>query len=195
MVSRFGMALVCAVMVLFPAHLAAQIEGISAEEKEPVGRVGWELIYLDYIADWQPTLTGEPRVYPSEGVMYRPEDKPHLYFYCVQGELEVNVSTEPVSFDALGEWMSHRRRIRRVRLFVNGEEADVTDWVHDTSNQVLKPGRHTPKAKLYNAVIRGDDIALQVSGKGRIELELAPVNDAFKAFGGPCGLGKFAPKV
>ena len=68
-----------------------------------------------------------------------------------------------------------------------GKDTPVETIVrYSPANSVIEIGSHTPAAKIYNSVIRGETVAISVDHAGDTETLLPEPDEAFRAFAKTC---------
>ena len=58
------------------------------------------------------------------------------------------------------------------------------------ANSTIEIGSHSPAAKIYNSVIRGDTVSVSVEHAGKVETKYPEPDDAFKAFAKTCNAAR-----
>ena len=68
----------------------------------------------------------------------------------------------------------------------------VTVVQYAPANSTIEIGSHSPAAKIYNSVIRGDTVSVSVEHAGKVDTKYPEPDDAFKAFAKTCNAARAA---
>lgn len=160
----------------FVAALAVQ-PGMAQED-------GWSRKTLQYDVEG----VGEVFRYTGDSVMTTQEEGPGIFFYCLAGVFNVAVSSEPVDFEKLVSKTTQRTRTVSGHMSINGEVVHTGEWEWMQNLRIFRAEDYTSKAKLFNAVVRGDRVSIDFDTVFVVPVSLPPVNDDFKAFAKSCKL-------
>ena len=123
------------------------------------------------------------------------DTSPGLMFTCLTGKFYVAASVKPQNFRDTFNSSTRRHKIKLVDMRLDGgEKTSLGKWLFKPSLGGISSRKRSQAAKLYNAVIRHQEVTLYMSGKKPVTLDLPKPNRAFAEFGAECGLGKFAKK-
>jgi len=169
-----------------------------AEEASPPSE-GWqsENIKIRYIGSG---VKREMRgvIMPAESIHSGdPTTSGNVVFTCYAGSFTAIFATEPTDFASIinqKKVAKGRFKRKRLKLKIDGDIQDSMDWVYIPNLGVYRARTKVGAAKLYNATIRGDSVAVKTPGKDYVPLNLPPVDMTFRNFGPECGLGKHAKK-
>ena len=80
------------------------------------------------------------------------------------------------------------RKPRRYQVSMTlGERPTLTeDWIYIPRRKQIQPRRSSTVAKIYNAMIRGQQASIDISRKGTYNMEFPAINDAFRSFASTC---------
>ena len=73
---------------------------------------------------------------------------------------------------------------------INGEKVSYNQWTYVPKNKVLLARKQSDTNAIYNAVVKGDEVSIKVSGMKMVKLNLPSKDDAFAEFGGAGNLGR-----
>lgn len=115
-----------------------------------------------------------------------PADAPGVMLLCQGGRFDSYFSLEGYDFQQTRDWVPGRQRSQKGNLYIEGERADRSDWIFLPDLQVAKPISENVSRKLYNAIVKGQEVSFQVSVKDETELALPPVDDNYRDFAQTC---------
>lgn len=165
------------------AALCASVSGASAATVNHTEVSGEHWNRVPYVAD---DSAGETL---SAAIVHTVDTAVNgVQLQCRPGQMAATVALEPFDFAVLRDGKKDKLpRATKVRLFVNGEMVDRRDWVYMPQLNLAVPsgGRKIP-AKIFNAVVRGDDVEVQVAGMKRVTITLPAADAAFKQFAKDC---------
>lgn len=120
------------------------------------------------------------------GVFTGDTTRPGLMVVCDEGNYTTHLALDP--FDFRVEDNRRTLRVRPVdgRLFSNGEMVERERWGYRAGVGVATPRFQKTSRKIFNMIIRGDELALQVSGRDRVDIPLPPIDDDFRQFARTC---------
>lgn len=140
----------------------------------------------------------------ERGVGYKAESlysgnattKGNVAFACYTGNFGVNIAIDAVDLGTLiaNPPESTQRKAKRLTMTVDGEEMKSQVWVYMPKMGVYRARTQLAAAKVYNAVILGQDVAIKAPGKDNLVLNLPALDDEFQDFGAGCGMGRKAKK-
>lgn len=96
----------------------------------------------------------------------------------------VSLTTNSIS-DQLDMHATYKRG--ETAVISSGQEDPIETTVrYSPANKVIEIGAHTPAARIYNSVIRGEAISISVEHAEEITTTLPAPDDTFKAFAKTC---------
>jgi len=131
---------------------------------------GWELA----------ENTAAPAVYPSGTT------PPSVMFVCSRGSFQALISTEEADFSAILADTSRRQRNVSGTLMIDGNEVYSGNFSFKPSMKTVVPKATKPSKSLFNAVVRGSQVTLDLGGRGKTDLTLPPADAVFAAFAKDC---------
>ncbi len=156
----------------------------------------WEKydFHLTVIGQEAPSAKDEDK-YHGEAMVSTSTTTPGLLFICLNKRLRVSAALKPQDLRKNYRKPSRKVSYKYVDMTLDGgEKIPLERWGYAKDHKIIRSSRRMPAAKLYNAVIRNQQVTLFVGGKKPITLALPKPNRAFAEFGAECGLGKFAKK-
>ena len=123
--------------------------------------------------------------------------KGSVAFMCLNEEMMVAIKTKPGDIRDVGElWDNPGLQNTQATLFIDDVRQRTNGYTWSKRNDILLPQTKSDRSKIYNAVLRGQDVRLRwTRGGGAINLHLPPVDETFKTFGEECGLGVYGKGV
>ncbi|MCF6275623.1 MAG: hypothetical protein L3J05_07655 [Robiginitomaculum sp.] len=141
-----------------------------------------------------PTPEQEHR-YRGEGLVTTSKNEPGLLFICLDGKFRVSATVKAQNLRHNYSKPPRRVSRRLVDMTLDGgEKIPLGTWSYAKNTKILRNGKRTTAAKLYNAAVRGQDVVLYIEGNKPIILDLPKPNSDFANFGAKCGIGKLAKK-
>lgn len=166
--------------VFFTAVAAASVSADS----DGVEASGWErsevaLSYSGRGGDWEAPAI--PVVYSTR------EDKIGVGLFCDASSYQVRFALRPLPMrEALFGTQSRSIRKIRTRLYVEDEMVWDGDGLKFTALGSVMASGHTPAAKVYNAIVRGQEVSYRL-GRGKVNaVDTPPVDDMFRSFVADC---------
>ncbi len=118
-----------------------------------------------------------------------------LMFTCLAGYFMVAASMDPQDFRELYKQSTTRSKLRHIDMSIDGgEKIPLGLWFYKPKLRTVSSRKRFQAAKLYNAVVRRQNVTLYLSGKKPVVLNLPSPNSIFANFGAGCGIGKLAKK-
>jgi hypothetical protein len=105
---------------------------------------------------------------------------------CPDGDLRSVFALEPVDFANLNVAGASQQRKVNGELYINNEQVDRSSWTYVASRGVAAPRDNKVARKLFNSIVRNDDVAFKVSIKDTVQLDLPPADAQFKRFADGC---------
>lgn len=135
---------------------------------------------------------------PSKGqsaeaprIIYAETDTGGALLSCSQaGKLKTILSSSGEDFGNRVHKPAKYRRGIDVALTVGETVNDETRWHYMPAIETIYSTRHSQAAKLYNAVVRGDEVSVSVDGKTYTTMTLPGVDSTFRAFAKTCNAKK-----
>ena len=87
--------------------------------------------------------------------------------------------------------------MRLTTLTIDGEIANQERWQYRPALRLISPEKKHARsvaAKMYNAIVRKQSVAIKLATRDPVTLVLPAANAGFSEFGADCGIGKFAKK-
>lgn len=120
------------------------------------------------------------------GVYAGSPEETGIMFYCIDGELSATVAVRPYDFSQ-GMGSTSRVKARTVEMYANGEKVQSSYWTYLPSLGLARAQEHEAKAKLFNAVVRDEEVRIKASTIGEVDIVMPPVDETFTAFAQECG--------
>lgn len=120
-----------------------------------------------------------------------PDSAGNVALTCVNGALSVAVAFKPVDMKAFVE-ENHTTRgwsFKLITMKIDGKRQELNKWMYMHSLGVAIPRKKSDRAKIYNAVLRGQNVTLDMDFRDAVDLHLPAPNQGFNEFGGACGMG------
>lgn len=120
-----------------------------------------------------------------------PDSSGNIAMTCVNGSLSVAVAFKPVDMKAFVE-ENHTTRgwsFKLITMKIDGKRQELHKWMYLHSLGVAIPRKKSDRAKIYNAVLRGQPVTLDMDFRDAVDINLPAPNQAFNEFGGACGMG------
>lgn len=105
------------------------------------------------------------------------------------GELSAIVSFKSGDFVEKMKANAPYRRTIDVQMKRKGEDEGKSPWTLIPAVNTLHTKTHTEAAKIYNATILQETVALDIPREGSVELVLPQIDDTFTAFANACSPG------
>ncbi len=135
---------------------------------------------------------------PSKGqsaeaprIIYAETDTGGALLSCSQaGKLKTILSSSGEDFGSRVHKSAKYRRGIDVALTVGETVNGETRWHYMPAIETIYSTHHSQAAKLYNAVVRGDEVSVSVDGKIYTTMTLPAVDSTFRAFAKTCNAKK-----
>ncbi|NRA29794.1 MAG: hypothetical protein HRU11_05970 [Parvularculaceae bacterium] len=114
------------------------------------------------------------------------KEAPSVMFFCSNGSFSAVMSTQDGDFDVVLSDTSRRVRNVSGSLIINGDEAYSGFFGYKPAVKSVSPKESKPSKKLFNAVVRGDSVVLDLGSKGKFELALPGADQVFSEFAKEC---------
>ncbi len=167
--------------------------GISSSADDTEKLPGW--YKYEYLLNFEGNFVKKrdrEKLYIAETIYTDIPNSPgNVAMTCVNGKLSVAVAFEPVDMKAFVEENTTTRgwSFKLIPMKIDGKRQELHKWMYLHSLSVAIPRKSSDRAKIYNSVIRGDSVILDMDFKPQIELNLPSPNQAFNEFGSACGMG------
>jgi|GEM_PF-2565011 len=172
---------------------------LSAIAKEtdssPSAPLSWKSYFFTMTFSGFPVRTDmQNKAYPGESIYVTSDKIGDTALTCIMNKFRATVEVKPTDFEGIitGSKTSRRANAREVDFYVNGEKVADGKWTYVPKLKVILSSKKSDSLRLYNAAVRGDNVALKVSGISKVELSLPEPNEDFVNFGGDCGIGPHA---
>ena len=109
-------------------------------------------------------------------------------FSCANDRLVVAVGVEAGDVKEMIATPTRRTRDRDVETSIGDQDSFRSRWTYLPANKVAVAEDAVTARKFYNAAIRGDDVIMNISGKGEVSVRLPSINDAFSSFAKDCSV-------
>ena len=129
--------------------------------------------------------------------------QPGLYLRCLEGRLRAGLVFKPQdmrkAFSGLsvsgvsggGGFVPIEKQLAYVDMWTDGgEKIGLGRWTYSKKNSAAISRKRVPAAKLYNAVVKGQNIKVKSKGLDAVTLSIPKINSDFANFGGECGMGR-----
>ena len=121
--------------------------------------------------------------YQSVYVLAGPEQLPQTMLNCSERTgLTAAVFLEPKTIDDIFDSRRVTLKGRNVTMSVDGMEPRKDAWVYKRSAKALNSAKLWQAQRIYNAIVRGVPVDMQISRIGDVTLTFPPVNDDFRWF-------------
>ncbi|CAM3711865.1 hypothetical protein [Litorimonas haliclonae] len=184
---------------LFAASLLIGSLSSSAIAKEadtsPSTPLSWKSYFFTMTFSGFPVRTDmQNKAYPGESIYVASEKVGDTALTCIMNKFRATVEVKPTDFEGIitGSKTSRRANAREVDFYVNDKKVADGKWTYVPKLKVILSSKKSDSLRLYNAAVRGDNVALKVSGISKVELSLPEPNEEFVNFGGDCGIGPHA---
>lgn len=154
---------------------------------------GWQV--HDYLITFSGNVAhkeARERQYIAETVYSDiPDSSGNVAMTCVDGQLSVAVAFKPVDMKKFVE-ENHRTRgwsFKLITMEIDGERQKLNKWMYLHSLGVAIPRKKSDRAKIYNSIIRGHDVVVDLDFRDAVTLNLPQPNQGFNEFGGACNMG------
>ncbi len=127
----------------------------------------------------------------SEYIYSTAAESSTIAFTCINGKFRAVIATDPQDLSSLydKDKLSKRFSKRFASLNVNGTKNNTQPWGISRTRGLAVSQTSKPAVELYNAVVRGQSVMWDRSGKDPVELTVPEVNGEFAKFGAGCGIG------
>ena len=132
------------------------------------------------MGDWK-NAGGNPTVVYTE-----PTGSPGLYMFCpTKGDIEAIVVLD--GGDAVEKLNRQSQRIRKRDGALNvGDKSSIETWTYYPSLKLAAAEAGSHDRRIFNAIVTGSEIQLNLERMDPITMTPPPPNDAFKAFAKIC---------
>lgn len=136
-----------------------------------------------FAASWQISDNQDPE---APTYIFAEADKGALLLACNDGKMKAQISNDATDFAG---------RLRMTAKYSRGVDVDVTVGDASTSStrwklypavDTIYSNRHHQAARLYNGVVRGDQITVTVDGEAYTQFTPPAADETFKAFADSC---------
>lgn len=130
-----------------------------------------------------------------------------IYFSCIAGSLRAGLTFKPQNIreafrkqtmsgvSSGGSFVPTGRSLSYVDMTLNGgEKIGLGRWHYSKEKQTAYSRKRKPAAKLYNALVRKQVIAVETKSKDPVTIVVPKFNAAFADFGAECGIGRLKYK-
>ncbi len=137
------------------------------------------------------TKVREDLIGTNELIFTSGKDTHGLLFVCANRKLRAAITTRPQSWESVLKKSSRRGKSRTVKMSLGGGDAiNLGDFTYKPVSQYLSGQNGVQAAKLYNAVVKGKTINIDIGSKGNFDITPPTPNSAFADFGERCGIGR-----
>ena len=127
----------------------------------------------------------------DEIIFTNASDSNSLLFQCADNTLRAFITTKPQSWQDVLKKSSKRERNKSVLLSLDGAKAtNIGKFTYKPTLKVLISHNTSQTVRLYNAVVNGQKITIDVGSKGNFDIIPPKPNFAFVDFGSQCGVGR-----
>lgn len=154
--------------------------------------LNWQSYFFTMTFSGFPVKTDiQNKAFPGETIYTASDKVGDTAITCIMNKFRATVEVKPSDFEGIvtGSKSSRRANAREVDFYVNDEKVTDGKWTYVPKLKVILSSKKSDSLRLYNSAIRGDKVALKVSGISKVELNLPKPNEDFVNFGGPCGIG------
>jgi len=114
-----------------------------------------------------------------------------LLFVCADRKLRAAITTRPQSWQKVLKKSSRRGKNKAVLLSLDGAKAtNIGYFTYKPALQMLSGHNGKQAVRLYNAVVSGKKINIDIGSKGNFDITPPQPNGAFADFGSRCGIGR-----
>lgn len=120
-------------------------------------------------------------------VVYSTEtDAPSVVLGCSEdGTISTTFSTDGNVMDKV-EMKSNRRSIVKAEMTVGDGEAASAQWAYYPRRKIAMPGDNKFARRMFNAVVTGSQVTLDLGHRGTYAFNPPEMNDEFKTFAKAC---------
>lgn len=164
------------VLIVLAFLLSPTASGQHGANNEPYWRVGF------YNMDVR-TTTRPDYTYQGVYAFAINADGPQVMLSCsAQAGLQTTVFMNETTMDEAFKTERKRPQARQVTMSVEGMADRRDPWGYIRSDKVLFSGRSWQAKRMYNAVVLGKPVVLDVAKVGEVTVNPPASSDAFKAF-------------
>lgn len=110
-----------------------------------------------------------------------------IVFTCSERHgLGASVGLQPMDFSKIFETSSGRARRRTVEARFDGGEADNSTWIQLPSLGTIEPRESRMRRKIYNAVLKGETLSLNLDARDPVTITFPPVDESFTRWALEC---------
>lgn len=156
------------------------LSAVLATALMPASAAGWKV--------WEGHNEAAPRA-----ILTDTSDRAGAVLVCdPMGKMSAILSMEAGSIsDQLDVHATYKRG--ETALISSGDNSALETTVrYSPANSVIEIESHTPAARIYNSVIRGESVTVSVDHAGEMETLLPKPDEAFKAFAKTCNAARKA---
>ncbi len=176
-ISVIGLSLLSA-----PAH-ARDINPDAPAETVTEQENSWKSVTIYSYKRSSGTVTNE-----HYGAVTTDISKPGALIFCTDGRMSARLSMGPLDLFENIEEKTRRSRVLQVKLYRDGELADTSSWIFLPKFMAINTIKHNQAAKIFNAIVKNQEVSFETSSHDLISLDLPPVDDAFRDMVKKCGL-------
>ena len=112
---------------------------------------------------------------------------PQSVFTCSERSgLAAAIFSEPQTIEEILDSTRRNYKMRVGTLATPGTQPRKDDWIYDKTSGALNTSELWQAQRLYNAAVTQKTATLSVFKLGKMEIEFAPLDDAFKYFVSAC---------
>ena len=169
---------VAMVMSLAAAMPAAALQNTVTEMDNEVSASDSGWIYRTFEREGAGTVSV---VYTADATM------PGAMFTCSEAAgLGVALATRPLDFLEAIEGGTNRARSRTVRTTIGDREPITDRWTMLPVYGTVEPRKASTRRALYNAVVRGQSVTLEIDARPDTTITFPEINSSFVEFASTC---------